>query len=298
MDMSTALNLHIAGNTVLSSPPPVLSSPPPVKWPCYPLSLTHCQWQGSRLWRHLNLGRHFDNWLPPSGAPDRLLHRRRHPSHQLIVLLQFPPPPHSHFSRSSLPLSLVAMVIVQQCPSAGVENDKPPRTGQLFAENKEPPFADSSSKEGKPEESEPCTSTDDDSSLAGQEQVVAPGLATPPNNAGEDPTILDPDSDSSLPVPDDSGGAAAKSNSQTKNIKDPGEWPKYMNGSLRDTIGGWQTGREWRDHGLSIPSKTMQPSVFAANFFHTSANLRWSGMEPGTGRICASSARMRSRMTT
>ncbi|CAB1324752.1 unnamed protein product, partial [Coregonus sp. 'balchen'] len=88
-------------------------------------------------------------------APDRLLHRRRHPSHKLIALLQFPPSPHSRFSRSSLPL-----------------------------------------EEGKPEESEPCTSTDDDSSLAGQEQVVAPGLATPPNNAGEDPTILDPDSDS------------------------------------------------------------------------------------------------------
>ncbi|CAB1345029.1 unnamed protein product, partial [Coregonus sp. 'balchen'] len=59
-------------------------------------------------------------------------------------------------------------------------------------------------EEGKPEESEPCTSTDDDSSLAGQEQVIAPGLATPLNNAGKDPTILDPDSDSSLPVPDDS----------------------------------------------------------------------------------------------
>ncbi|CAB1332797.1 unnamed protein product, partial [Coregonus sp. 'balchen'] len=129
---------------------------------------------GSRLLRHLNLGRHFDNWLPPSGAPDRLLHCRRHPSHQLIALLQFPPSPHSRFSRKD-----------------------------------------------KPEASEPCTSTDDDSSLAGQEQVVAPGLATPANNAGEDPTILDTDSDSSLPVPDDSGGVAAKSNSQTKNIKDP-----------------------------------------------------------------------------
>ncbi|CAB1345397.1 unnamed protein product, partial [Coregonus sp. 'balchen'] len=75
-------------------------------------------------------------------------------------------------------------------------------------------------EEGKPEESEPCTSTDDDSSLAGQEQVVAPGLATPPNNAVEDPTILDPYSDSSLPVPDDSGVAAGKSDSQTKNKKD------------------------------------------------------------------------------
>nr|XP_023849531.1 putative protein TPRXL [Salvelinus alpinus] len=107
--------------------------------------------------------------------------------------------------------------------AAGVENDKPTRTVHSFAENDEPPFADSSSEEGKPEESKPCTSTDDDRSLAGQEQVVAPGLATPPNNAGEDPTILDPDSDSSLPIPDDSGGAAAKSDSQTttKNIKDP-----------------------------------------------------------------------------
>ncbi|CAB1333033.1 unnamed protein product, partial [Coregonus sp. 'balchen'] len=112
----------------------------------------------SRLWWHLNLGRHFDNWLPPSGAPDRVLHRRRHPSHQLIALLLFPPSPHSRFS-----------------------------------------------PKGNPEEFEPCTSTDDDSSLAGQEQVVAPFLATPPNNAGEDPTILDPDSDLSLPVPDDSG---------------------------------------------------------------------------------------------
>ncbi|CAB1318466.1 unnamed protein product, partial [Coregonus sp. 'balchen'] len=102
--------------------------------------------------------------------------------HQLIVLLQFPPSPHSHFSRSSLPLSL----------------DKP------FIRREQP------------EESEPCTSTDDDSSLAGQEQVVAPGLATPSKQCRRRPYYLD----SSLPVPDDSGGAAVKSNSQTKNIKD------------------------------------------------------------------------------
>ncbi|CAB1312711.1 unnamed protein product, partial [Coregonus sp. 'balchen'] len=120
---------------------------------------------GSRLWRHLNLGRHFDNWLPPFGAPDRLIHRRRHPSHQLIALLQFPPSPHS-----------ISPKVHSHYPC----------------------------EEGKPEESEPCTSTDDDSSLAGQDQVVAPGLATPPNNAGEDPTILDPDSDSLILVPDDS----------------------------------------------------------------------------------------------
>ena len=114
---------------------------------------------------------------------------------------------------------LVKCISVQQRPSAGGENYKPTRTGHSFTENDEPPLADSSSEEDKPEESEPCTSTDDDSSLAGQEQVVAPDPATPPNNAGEDPTILDPDL--SLPVPDDSGGAAAKSDSQTKNIKDP-----------------------------------------------------------------------------
>lgn len=56
------------------------------------------------------------------------------------------------------------------------------------------------------------------------------------------------------------------------------------------TIGGWRTGREWRDQGLSIPRKTMQSSVFAANFFHKSVNLRWSGMEPGTGGISVSSS--------
>ena len=60
--------------------------------------------------------------------------------------------------------------------------------------------------------------------------------ATPPNNASGDPTIWDTDSDLSFYVPNDSGAAIAKSNSQTKNINDPREWPKDMNGSLRDIL--------------------------------------------------------------
>jgi hypothetical protein len=51
---------------------------------------------------------------------------------------------------------------------------KPPRTGHTFTETDEPRFSGPSRDEGEPEESEPSTSTDDDSSLGGQEQIVAP----------------------------------------------------------------------------------------------------------------------------
>ena len=132
--------------------------------------------------------------------------------------------------------------------------------------NDKPPFADSSSEEGKPEESEPCTSTDDDSSLAGQEQVAVPGLATPTNNASEDPTILDPDSDSSLPVPDDS---AAKSDSQTKNVKDPGEWPKYRTGSLRDML---EQAEPHQDKEGNFPRDEGQRKVLVAHYNRRTAH--------------------------
>nr|XP_014064712.1 unnamed protein product [Salmo salar] len=184
--------------------------------------MTCCARLRRRLWRH------FDNWLPPFGAPDRVRHHLQHPSHQLIALLQFLPPTHSPEVHSHYPCS----------------------------------------KEGKPEETEPCTSTDDDSCLAGQEQVVAPGLATPPNNAGEDP-ILDPDSDSSLAVQDNSGGAAAKSDSKTKNNKDTGEWPKYMNGSVRDML--VQAGPH-QDKDGNFPRDELQRKFSVAHYNRRMAN--------------------------
>ena len=106
---------------------------------------------------------------------------------------------------------LVHCISMQQCPSVGVENDKPTRTtspGSLIL----------AAKRANRWSPKPCTSTDDDSSLG----WTRTGARTRPSHTSkqcrQDP-ILDPDSDSSLPVPDDSCGTTAKSDSQTKKHK-------------------------------------------------------------------------------